>query len=182
MTTLLRDTSFLGRPLMAKGKIREMYDLGDSLLMVVTDRISAFDVVFDELIPDKGVVLNGISAFWFDRTAGIIQNHVISTDPSEYPDGLARFAKELAGRSMWVRKAVMQPAECIVRGYLEGSALKEYKQEGTVGGMKMPAGLRQADRLPEQRLGLGRLAALGLHHRQRADCSALVARALSQQL
>ena len=149
MTTLLRDTSFLGRPLMAKGKIREMYDLGDSLLMVVTDRISAFDVVFDELIPDKGAVLNGISAFWFDRTAGIIQNHVISTDPSEYPDGLSRFAKELAGRSMWVRKAVMQPAECIVRGYLEGSALKEYKQEGTVGGMKMPAGLRQADRLPE---------------------------------
>ena len=149
MPELLRDTSFLGRPLMAKGKVREMYDLGDSLLMIVTDRISAFDVVFDELIPDKGVVLNSISAFWFAQTAGIVPNHVLSTDPADYPDGLSRFADQLAGRSMWVRKAEMQQAECIVRGYLEGSALKEYRQSGTVGGMKMPSGLRQADRLPE---------------------------------
>ena len=149
MSELLRDTSFLGRPLMAKGKVREMYDLGDSLLMIVTDRISAFDVVFDELIPDKGVVLNSISAFWFAQTAGIVPNHVLSTDPADYPDGLSRFADQLAGRSMWVRKAEMQQAECIVRGYLEGSALKEYRQYGTVSGIKMPAGLRQADRLPE---------------------------------
>src|SRR5659263_118675 len=104
MTTLLRDTSFLGRPLMAKGKIREMYDLGDSLLMVVTDRISAFDVVFDELIPNKGAVLNGISAFWFDFTKDIIANHVISTEPAEYPMGLSAYADQLKGRSMWVKK------------------------------------------------------------------------------
>ncbi|MBP7401482.1 MAG: phosphoribosylaminoimidazolesuccinocarboxamide synthase [Clostridia bacterium] len=149
MSELMRDTAFLGRPVMAKGKVREMYDLGDSLLMIVTDRISAFDVVFDELIPDKGTVLNGISAFWFGKTADIVPNHVISTDPKEYPDGLSAYADRLAGRSMWVRKAVMQPAECIVRGYLEGSALKEYRQHGTVGGMRMPAGLRQADKLPE---------------------------------
>ncbi len=149
MSELMRDTAFLGRPVLAKGKIREMYDLGDSLLMIVTDRISAFDVVFDELIPDKGVILNSISSFWFEQTAGIIRNHVISTDPAEYPDGLDRFADRLAGRSMWVRKAEMQQAECIVRGYLEGSALKEYRQHCTVGGMKMPAGLRQADKLPE---------------------------------
>ncbi len=149
MSDLLRDTSFLGRPALAKGKVREMYDLGDSLLMVVTDRISAFDVVFDELIPDKGKVLNGISAFWFEQTAAIVPNHVISTDATRFPDGLAAFAPRLAGRAMWVRKAEMQPAECIVRGYLEGSALKEYRQHGTVGGLRMPPGLRQADKLPQ---------------------------------
>ncbi len=149
MNDCMRDTAFLGRPALAKGKVREMYDLGDSLLMVVTDRISAFDVVFDELIPDKGKVLNSISAFWFEQTAHLLPNHVISTDPSAYPDGLSAYADQLAGRSMWVRKAEMLPAECIVRGYLEGSALKEYRQHCTVGGMRMPEGLRQADKLPE---------------------------------
>ena len=149
MSNLLRDAGFIQLPLFVRGKVRDVYDLGDSLLIVVTDRISAFDVVFNELIPDKGVVLNSISAFWFEKTRPIIGNHVISTDPAEYPLGLARYAQELAGRSMWVRKVRMLPAECIVRGYLEGSALKEYRQLGTVGGLAMPAGLRQADRLPQ---------------------------------
>lgn len=149
MTPLLRDAGFIPLPLYIRGKVRDVYDLGDSLLVVVTDRISAFDVVFAELIPDKGVVLNSISAFWFDRTRPIISNHVLSTRPADYPQGLDRFTDQLAGRSMWVRKVAMLPVECIVRGYLEGSALKEYRALGTVGGISMPKGLRQADRLPE---------------------------------
>ena len=146
---LIKDTDFIDQPVLAKGKVRNIYDLGDSLLLVVTDRISAFDVIFDELIPDKGRVLSSISAFWFDFTKDIIPNHVITTDPKEYPMGLSKYEEELRGRSMLVKKVKMLPAECIVRGYLEGSALKEYKANGTVGGMKMPEGLRQGDKLPE---------------------------------
>ena len=146
---LIKDTDFIDLPIFIKGKVRNVYDLGDSLLMVVTDRISAFDVVFDELIPDKGKVLSSISAFWFDFTKDIIPNHVITTDPKKYPMGLDKYEEELKGRSMLVKKVKMLPAECIVRGYLEGSALKEYKAKGTVGGMKMPEGLVQGDKLPE---------------------------------
>ena len=146
---LIKDTDFIDLPVFIKGKVRNVYDLGDSLLMVVTDRISAFDVVFDELIPDKGKVLSSISAFWFDFTKDIIPNHVISTDPKEYPMGLDKYEEELKGRSMLVKKVKMLPCECIVRGYLEGSALKEYKKSGTVGGLKMPEGLVQGDKLPE---------------------------------
>ena len=146
---LIKDTDFIDLPVFIKGKVRNVYDLGDSLLMVVTDRISAFDVVFDELIPDKGKVLSSISAFWFDFTKDIIPNHVITTDPKEYPMGLDKYEDELKGRSMLVKKVKMLPCECIVRGYLEGSALKEYKKSGTVGGMKMPEGLVQGDKLPE---------------------------------
>ena len=146
---LIKDTDFIDMPVFIKGKVRNVYDLGDSLLMIVTDRISAFDVVFDELIPDKGKVLSSISAFWFDFTKDIIPNHVITTDPKEYPMGLDKYEEELKGRSMLVKKVKMLPAECIVRGYLEGSALKEYKKSGTVGGIKMPEGMRQGDKLPE---------------------------------
>ena len=146
---LIKDTSFIDKPLLAQGKVRNIYDLGDSLLLVVTDRISAFDVIFDELIPDKGRVLSSISAFWFDFTKDIIPNHVITTDVSKYPQGFDKYATELEGRSMLVKKADMLPVECIVRGYLEGSALKEYKASGTVGGIKMPEGMVQGDKLPE---------------------------------
>ena len=146
---LIKDTDFIDLPVFIKGKVRNVYDLGDSLLMVVTDRISAFDVVFDELIPDKGRVLSSISAFWFDFTNDIIDNHVITTDPREYPMGLDKYYDELNGRSMLVKKIKMLPAECIVRGYLEGSALKEYKKSGTVGGIRMPEGMVQGDKLPE---------------------------------
>ena len=146
---LIKDTDFIDLPVFCKGKVRNVYDLGDSLLMIVTDRISAFDVVFDELIPDKGKVLSSISAFWFDFTRDVIGNHVITTDVSEYPMGLDKFKDELQGRSMLVKKVDMLPAECIVRGYLEGSALKEYKKSGTVGGIKMPEGMVQGDKLPE---------------------------------
>ncbi|MBR5359230.1 MAG: phosphoribosylaminoimidazolesuccinocarboxamide synthase [Clostridiales bacterium] len=146
---LIKDTSFIDKPVLAQGKVRSIYDTGDSLLMIVTDRISAFDVIFDELIPDKGRVLSSISAFWFDFTKDIIPNHVITTDVSKYPAGFDQYKEELEGRSMLVKKAQMLPAECIVRGYLEGSALKEYKKSGTVGGVKMPEGLLQGDKLPE---------------------------------
>lgn len=146
---LINDTSFIDKPLFIKGKVRNVYDLGDKLLIVVTNRISAFDVVFPNLIPNKGRVLNGISEFWFNYTSDIIANHMITTDVSEYPDGLSKFREELQGRSMLVHKVEMVPAECIVRGYLEGSGLKEYKAAGSICGIKLPAGLRQGDKLPE---------------------------------
>lgn len=149
MTDIILDTDFIKEPLYLRGKVRNIYDLGDSLLIVVTDRISAFDVVFDEGIPNKGKVLNGIAAFWFDYTKDIIKNHVISTDPRDYPQGFSEYYKQLEGRSMLVKKIEMLPAECIVRGYLEGSALKEYNATGIVSGITMPKGLRQADILPE---------------------------------
>lgn len=146
---LINNTDFIRLPLFIKGKVRNVYDLGDKLLIVVTDRISAFDVVFSELIPNKGVVLNSISAFWFDYTKDVIGNHVITTDVNQYPKELSAFKEELQGRSMLVKKIDMVPAECIVRGYLEGSGLKEYNETGCICGIKLPAGLKQADKLPE---------------------------------
>jgi phosphoribosylaminoimidazole-succinocarboxamide synthase len=147
---LIKDTNFIDLPVFIKGKVRDVYEVGDDkLLMIVTDRISAFDVVFEDLIPDKGCVLNGISEFWFDFCKDIIGNHVITTDVSEYPMGLSKFKEELKGRSMLVKRVKMVEAECIVRGYLEGSGLKDYKATGEISGIKLPEGLRQADRLPE---------------------------------
>jgi phosphoribosylaminoimidazole-succinocarboxamide synthase len=147
---LIKDTNFIKLPVFVKGKVRDVYEVGDDkLLMSGTDRISAFDVVFNELIPNKGKVLNSISAFWFDYCSDIIGNHVITTDVSEYPMGLSKFRDELEGRSMLVHRVKMIPAECIVRGYLEGSGLKDYRATGEVCGIPLPAGLRQADRLPE---------------------------------
>ncbi len=146
---LINDTNFIDKPLFVKGKVRNVYDLGDKLLIVVTDRISAFDVVFPNLIPNKGKVLNSISEFWFNYTSGIVGNHMITTDVSQYPDGLSKYKEELQGRSMLVRKIKMANAECIVRGYLEGSGLKEYNASGSICGIKLPAGLKQCDKLPE---------------------------------
>jgi len=147
---LLRNTDFIDLPVYVKGKVRDVYQVGeDMLLMIVTDRISAFDVVFDELIPNKGKVLNGISEFWFDFCKDIIGNHIVTTDVSEYPMGLSKYKNELQGRSMLVKRVDMVEAECIVRGYLEGSGLKDYRATGKVGGIKLPEGLKQADKLPE---------------------------------
>lgn len=146
---LINDTNFIDMPLFIKGKVRNVYDLGDKLLIVVTDRISAFDVVFPNLIPNKGTVLNSISEFWFNYTSYIIGNHMITTDVSKYPNGLSKYVEELQGRSMLVHKVEMANAECIVRGYLEGSGLKEYNATGSICGIKLPAGLKQGDKLPE---------------------------------
>lgn len=149
MSKLINNTDFIDLPLFIKGKVRNVYDLGDKLLIVVTDRISAFDVIFPNLIPNKGNVLNSISEFWFNFTSDIIGNHMITTDVSQYPNGLSKYKEELQGRSMLVKKVNMVNAECIVRGYLEGSGLKEYNSTGTICGIKLPAGLKQADKLPE---------------------------------
>ena len=124
MSKLISNTEFLKLPLFKKGKVRDIYDFGSSLLIIATDRISAFDVVFPNLIPNKGRVLNSISEFWFNYTEDIIGNHMITTNIDEFPEGLSRFSEELQGRSMLVEKVEMVPAECIVRGYLEGSGLK----------------------------------------------------------
>ena len=135
-------------PLLNTGKVRGIYDAGpDRLLMVTSDRISAFDVVMNETIPDKGRVLTAMSAFWFDLLADVAPNHLISTDIADFPEGARD--PELAGRTMLTHKADMLPIECIVRGYITGSAWKEYKTSGTMHDSPMPEGLQESDKLPE---------------------------------
>ena len=134
--------------LFARGKVRDVYDLGDALLMVATDRISAFDYVLPAGIPYKGAVLTGLSVYWFKHMSGVVKNHLISADVSDYPGDLPEHASVLAGRSMLVKKARRIDIECVVRGYISGSAWKEYKECGTVCGESMPRGLRESDALP----------------------------------
>jgi phosphoribosylaminoimidazole-succinocarboxamide synthase len=134
-------TALADLPLLASGKVREIYDLDDSLLIVASDRISTYDVVHPTPIPDKGSVLTGLSTFWFERTNGIVPNHVISVS-----DGVP---EEARGRAMVVGKLRMLPVECVVRGYLSGSGWKDYQATGAVCGIGLPAGLRESDRLPE---------------------------------
>ena len=136
-------------PKLYSGKVRDIYDAGDGLLLMVTsDRISAFDVVMTEPIRDKGKVLTGVTAHWLAEVGDIVPGHLVSTDPADFPPGAAELG-DLAGRTMLVRRAEMLTIECIVRGYLAGSGWKEYTAEGTVCGIPLPAGLRQSDRLPE---------------------------------
>jgi phosphoribosylaminoimidazole-succinocarboxamide synthase len=135
--------------LQAQGKVRDIYDAGDEhLLLVATDRISAFDVVLPDPIPDKGRVLTGLSSFWFDRTADLVPHHVVSTSPAAFPEPFAGVAA-LAGRSMLVRKAKVVPMECVARGYLAGSGWIQYGSTGSVCGVPLPRGLVESDRLPE---------------------------------
>lgn len=143
------ETHLEGIPLLARGKVRDIYDLGQELLFIASDRISAFDCILPNGIPDKGRVLTGISLFWFRMMADLVPNHVVTAEVEKYPAALRPFDDILRGRSMLVRKLDMFPVECVVRGYLVGSGWKEYQQQGTVCGIVLPAGLRQADRLPE---------------------------------
>ena len=136
-------------PKASSGKVREMFDLGEHLLMVATDRISAFDVILPDIVPHKGKILNQISAFWFSRTTNIIRNHMLTIEPEDYPSKLKPFAAELAGRSMVVHKCRPLPVECVVRGYIAGSGWKDYQQTGSVCGIPLPAGLEQAQCLDE---------------------------------
>lgn len=136
-------------PRFGSGKVRDTYDLGDRLLMVTTDRLSAFDVVLPNGIPGKGEVLTRLSAFWFDRTRDTIPNHLLSTDTADLPEAAQPYADELAGRFMLVRKAKRLDFECVARGYLAGSAWQEYRESGSVNGHRLPEGLRQAEELPE---------------------------------
>jgi phosphoribosylaminoimidazole-succinocarboxamide synthase len=132
-----------------RGKVRDVYDLGDTLLIVATDRISAFDYVLGTGIPDKGRVLTQLSAFWFRELADVTPHHLLSIDPAEFPAVTRPHTAALAGRSMLVRKTDPLPIECVARGYLSGSGWKEYQQKGEVCGIRLPAGLRESDRLPE---------------------------------
>ena len=133
----------------AQGKVRDIYDLGDKLLMVATDRISAFDYILEDKIPHKGAVLTQISLFWLDQLKDVIGNHLISADVADLPEQFKPYADYLRGRFMLVKKAEMFPIECIVRGYLAGSGLKEYQKQGTVCGIKLPEGLVNSSKLPE---------------------------------
>ena len=143
----LLETHFDAVPLWRRGKVRDVYDLGERLLVVATDRLSAFDVVLPTGIPGKGVVLTELSLFWFRLLADVAPNHVISAEPNEYPAELRAFRDQLQGRSMLVFKTDPLPVECVVRGYLAGSAWKDYRATGSVCGIPLPAGLREADRL-----------------------------------
>ncbi|AKJ64291.1 phosphoribosylaminoimidazolesuccinocarboxamide synthase [Kiritimatiella glycovorans] len=149
MSTPVTQVQIPGIPVWKSGKVRDIFDFGDCFLFVASDRISAFDCVMPNGIPDKGVVLNSISAFWFDKLRDVVDHHLITCNPDEYPEELAAHRDLLAGRSMLVRKAELLPVECIVRGYLVGSGWKEYQRQGTIGGMPLRDGYRQADRLDE---------------------------------
>lgn len=147
----------------SRGKVRDIYDCGDSLLMVASDRISAFDVILPDEIPHKGEVLTRLSAFWFNRFKDVMPNHLISMDVADYPTEYQRYDDYLTGRSMLVRKARPVPIECIVRGYLTGSGKKTYDQDGTVCGISLPAGLVEASKIPEAIFTPSTKAALGEH-------------------
>jgi phosphoribosylaminoimidazole-succinocarboxamide synthase len=145
--TPLRNLDLPGIPKLRSGKVREVFDLGETLLFVATDRLSAFDVILPDPIPDKGAVLNQISAFWF-RRFDFVANHLITADTNHFPSELAGFIEQLEGRSMLVRKTKPLPVECVVRGYLAGSGWKDYQQDGTISGVALPKGLQLASQLP----------------------------------
>ena len=142
----IRETNFAGIAPAARGKVRDIYDLGNELLIVATDRLSAFDVVMPTPIPDKGRVLTQLSLFWFDLLRNIVPNHVLRADG--FPAPFNAYAEDLAGRSMIVRKTEPLPVECVVRGYLSGSGWKDYRATGRICGIELPAGLRESDKLP----------------------------------
>jgi len=148
MTSLLK-TDLGTTPLIGQGKVRDLYAVGDALLMVATDRISAFDHVLGTGIPGKGKILTQISLFWFELVRDIVPNHLIATEVKDFPAQLHKYADQLEGRSMLVKRAQMFPVECVARGYIAGSGWKEYKASGTVCGIKLPAGLQDGSRLPE---------------------------------
>ncbi len=145
----LLDTQLDGLSLVRRGKVRDVYAIDDALILVATDRISAFDYVLGSGIPDKGRVLNQLSAFWFARTGHIVRNHMLSIDVAAYPAAAQAYATQLEGRSMLSRRTNPLPVECVARGYLSGSGWKDYKATGEVCGIKLPAGMRESDRLPE---------------------------------
>jgi phosphoribosylaminoimidazole-succinocarboxamide synthase len=149
MAHVVRETDFPSLNLIQRGKVRDMYDLGDAYLMVATDRMSAFDVVLPDPIPDKGIVLTQISLFWFEMMASLVENHVITGDINQYPDSCQPYHADLRDRSILVKKTKPLPVECVVRGYLTGSGWKSYQRDGLVCGIQLPRGLVESDQLPE---------------------------------
>jgi phosphoribosylaminoimidazole-succinocarboxamide synthase len=149
MTQPVSRTDFPNLKLLKRGKVRDMYDLGEHYLMVATDRISAFDVIMDDPIPDKGVILTQISLFWFEVLKPIVANHLVSSRVEDYPVACRPYADQLRGRSMLVRKASPLPIECVARGYISGSGWSSYTAGGEICGIALPPGLKESDRLPE---------------------------------
>lgn len=149
VATALMRTDMPGVPLLARGKVRDVYDLGDKLLIVATDRISAFDCVMPNGIPGKGKILTEMSLFWFGLVGDIIPNHLVTSSVDEYPENLKQYRDQLEGRSMLVVKAERIDVECIVRGYISGGGWREYKKTGAVCGIVLPGGLKESERLPE---------------------------------
>ena len=145
----LGKSNFEDIKLLKRGKVRDVYEIDDKLLIVASDRISAFDVIMDDPIPDKGKILTSISIFWFEKLASIIENHLISTDPAEYPEVCRKYADQLRGRSMLVKKTEPLAVECIVRGYITGSGWKDYLSNGKVCGIPLSDGLKESEKLPE---------------------------------
>jgi phosphoribosylaminoimidazole-succinocarboxamide synthase len=149
MSAVVWETNFPGLTLLSRGKVRDLYEVGSDLLLVATDRLSAFDVVLPTPIPDKGRVLTQLSLFWFDFLKDVVKNHLVTASVDQYPAPLKKYADDLRGRSMLVTKAQMIDIECVARGYLSGSGWKEYQQTGAVCGIKLPVGLKESDKLPE---------------------------------
>ncbi len=159
----ITETNFENLKLLNRGKVRDIYELEDNLLLVATDRISAFDVILNEGIPDKGKILNKISEFWFDFTKEIVDNHLVTTDVNEFPENCKTYAEILKDRSMLVKKATPVKLEAIVRGYISGSGWKEYQKTGAICGIELPEGLRESDKLPEPIFTPSTKAEIGLH-------------------
>lgn len=148
-TATVHTTEFPDLNLWRRGKVRDVYDMGNELLIVATDRISAYDVIMDQPIPGKGIILTSLSLWWFDRLKDIVPNHLIASDVDDYPEVCRQYRDQLEGRSMLVKKTAPYPVECVARGYLAGSGWREYQEGGSVCGVELPEGLRRADRLPE---------------------------------
>jgi phosphoribosylaminoimidazole-succinocarboxamide synthase len=159
----LLQTDFPTLPPPRRGKVRDIYDFGQTLLIVATDRISVFDVVLPTGIPGKGKILTQLSCFWFERTQGIVPHHLLSTDPQHYPEACQPYREALTGRSMLVQKAEPLPVECVVRGYLAGSAWEDYRRTGRICDLALPAGLREAERLEPPRFTPKTKAPQGMH-------------------
>jgi phosphoribosylaminoimidazole-succinocarboxamide synthase len=163
MSDVITRTDFPTLKLVTRGKVRDIYDLGEYLLLVTSDRISAFDVIMNEGIPNKGFVLNQMSIFWFQQMSDIIPNHIVATEVDDFPAETALYREQLKGRSMLVKKARPLPVECIVRGYLSGSGWKDYQKTGAICGIALPEGLRESDRLPAPIFTPSTKAELGEH-------------------
>ena len=157
------ETNLAGLTLHGRGKVRDIYDLGEHFLIVASDRLSAFDVVLPTPVPNKGKVLTQMSEFWFDHFKDLVPHHVVSTRIEDFPAPVRRHRAQVQGRSMLVRKAAVFPVECVVRGYLAGSGLKDYLTTGAICGVALPPGLRESDRLPEPIFTPATKAAVGLH-------------------
>jgi phosphoribosylaminoimidazole-succinocarboxamide synthase len=163
VSAIVLETNLPGLKMVNRGKVRDIYDLGEHLLIVTSDRLSAFDVIMNEGIPKKGQVLNQISVFWFNMMADIIPNHIVATDVSDFPAATHAYRDQLEGRSMLVKKARPLPVECIVRGYVSGSGWKEYRKLGSICGIPLPPDLLESDRLPEPIFTPSTKAELGSH-------------------